>query len=575
MKKVRFKRLRETVIVLMSLSFVGCSFNAKDLTEHELNDVSGVLGYSEISRMAYMGGSVFYNPKAPSEGQLYEGTKVAVRLGKVAEVSADTEENIVDYTTFCDLPDMQEFGYITVNAISSEKISFTYNGVNENGVIAVKNLTLSKGEAADLNDDNFADVKYVEPEEKRVGFEKAVYLTFLSSKEDLSTSMFSVIPEQYSRGAYPSGIMGINPDGKFIATKYEGESSDRAALKGVSNGDFVLDAKEGKYHRVNSTSNFKSARAIEDLEIDESEEISLEDVFPLLYVNISQDVDESAFEDVSRAAAYSQYDSERKAIEKEFSKYKSWNVLPNTWKVEHVGEVYAKLGINGSFSISFKNVECNLSAAACVKFEVNPGYEKTERGYYFKEPIRIINWNKTIQIGVVPFSIGVDGKVNIGYERKTVVDYDFCAGFIGMYGASVKVGANYGIKKWFKPYFNPYADYTLINKSSYFFGIKSGGTWTPTKTIDNSVIPEIEITPKVGVANNTVWVGLGLYDAVKLRKYSVENLRTREYSKDTYIYNKFGMNAKYGINAFGKHYENVLYNFTPTSDFVQIAHWTN
>ncbi|MCX7655093.1 MAG: hypothetical protein N2Z76_01010 [Treponemataceae bacterium] len=68
----------------------------------------------------------------------------------------------------------------------------------------------------DINGDSKPDLKYMPPIQKRPGMENAVYLTFLSSQEEGYTTMFAVLPEQYSRGVYPSGVIGVNPSGKFI-----------------------------------------------------------------------------------------------------------------------------------------------------------------------------------------------------------------------------------------------------------------------------------------------------------------------------------------------------------------------
>jgi hypothetical protein len=91
----------------------------------------------------------------------------------------------------------------------------------------------------DINGDGIPDITYVMPARRRPGMENAVFLTFLSSQETQTTSMFAVIQEQYSRGVYPSGLIGINPDGRFIATKYEHtHSTARSAVKGLVYGDF-------------------------------------------------------------------------------------------------------------------------------------------------------------------------------------------------------------------------------------------------------------------------------------------------------------------------------------------------
>jgi hypothetical protein len=82
-------------------------------------------------------------------------------------------------------------------------------------------------------------------------------------------SLFVVLPEQYSRGVYPSGLIGINIDGKFFVSKYEGNTSARSVVLGVVKGDFVLDAVEGNYQRIVSASSSRAARSISDSELED------------------------------------------------------------------------------------------------------------------------------------------------------------------------------------------------------------------------------------------------------------------------------------------------------------------
>ena len=81
----------------------------------------------------------------------------------------------------------------------------------------------------------------------------------------LNTTMFAVLPEQYSRGVYPSGILGVNPNGKFIVNKYEVNTTNRAAVLGIMYGDYVMDSAQGTYQRVISSTTYRKARAIDEV----------------------------------------------------------------------------------------------------------------------------------------------------------------------------------------------------------------------------------------------------------------------------------------------------------------------
>lgn len=91
--------------------------------------------------------------------------------------------------------------------------------------------------------------------------------------------MFAILQEQYSRSVYPSGIIGINPSGRFIFSKYEGTTSNRVAVSGLARGDYVLDGVEGKYQRVVKAASGRGARAVSDDEVADVESAPDETAF--------------------------------------------------------------------------------------------------------------------------------------------------------------------------------------------------------------------------------------------------------------------------------------------------------
>ena len=68
-----------------------------------------------------------------------------------------------------------------------------------------------------------------------------MYLTFNSSQENKKTTMFAVLTEQYPNSDYPGGLIGINPSGNFILSKYT-TSGERSVLGSFRTGDYVLDS---------------------------------------------------------------------------------------------------------------------------------------------------------------------------------------------------------------------------------------------------------------------------------------------------------------------------------------------
>lgn len=243
---------------------ISCEFPFQRVEKVKLSDISGKLGYNEISRQAFIGGSLLYNPDQMSSGHLAAGVHVAVRLGKV-----DRDDAIPEQPGFTDRADDARYGYITVNTVNASHISFSYSQYDAKGFFIKTSIhTVNLNEATDIDGDGIPDITYSVPARKRPGMEKAVYLTFLSSQDTLNTTMFSVIPEQYSRGAYPNGMMGINPDGRFIIAKYEHENSPaRSAVKGLVYGDFVMDNQTGNYQKVIGPGKYRTARSVDDSDL--------------------------------------------------------------------------------------------------------------------------------------------------------------------------------------------------------------------------------------------------------------------------------------------------------------------
>ena len=202
---------------LVVLSEMACSFATQNVSSDKISDISDKINYRSISNKPYMGGSVLYNPTDLSNSQLAQGVYIATRLGKVAKKEVSNDDTI-----YTDMEEEASYGYIYVNNISEKSLDFSYIEYSKDGTYYTEKLfLLDINQKADLNEDGFADVLYTKPLTKRAGLEKTLWLTFISNQEEQYTSMFSVLPEQYTRGVYPAGLFGINPDGRFIVSKYE------------------------------------------------------------------------------------------------------------------------------------------------------------------------------------------------------------------------------------------------------------------------------------------------------------------------------------------------------------------
>lgn len=113
------------------------------------------MNYRTISTQAFIGGSVLYNPKDLKSSQLSENVIIGVRLGKVEAKEINCNEVI-----YTDLSDQVSYGFIKIDSIDKEKISFTYfEFLEDQQTIKSKSLIIAENENIDINNDSLCDLK--------------------------------------------------------------------------------------------------------------------------------------------------------------------------------------------------------------------------------------------------------------------------------------------------------------------------------------------------------------------------------------------------------------------------------
>ena len=186
MKRVSFKAFMPCVVLVLSAFFCACEMQLGNIvldTPASVRSVVSLMNRSDAERMLYMGGSVLYSPKDSNASQLVEGAAVATRIGKVEKIDLGNgnyayRNSKTDY----------ELGFIVVDAISKEEISFSYYkfpSANSNSYVSAGSYTLLEGQTADLNGNGYADVKYTKPDAGRKGYKSNMWLTFLSDVEEV------------------------------------------------------------------------------------------------------------------------------------------------------------------------------------------------------------------------------------------------------------------------------------------------------------------------------------------------------------------------------------------------------
>lgn len=465
-----------------------------------------------LGKNGFMGGSLLYNTSAPEEGHLVKGAVFAVRLGKVSEV-VDEDGNRI----FSDIDEAEKLGYIKVYDVDAEKISFAYALFGKEGESSSETFLLGLGDSADLDKDGVRDVIYKKPAVQKEAFPNAVHLTFISSKDDHSTAMFAVLPEQYADNAYPSGIIGINNKGAFLYSKYKDkELTERAAMVGVSTDDFVLDAANACYVQLDSA---PSARVISDEDLEKSHQEAIEAAVQLAEFK-ARKAHKNPENVLVVAKTNAQYETERQRILKDFKEYSEIMYIPyvNDY-LQKLNEytavnLTANMGIYGKFSLTWSHVECDLMSGAYIDARVDLALKKD-----LVIPIEKLEWKQDYKtefsIGPIPMSVQCPIKVKMPVEAKIDVDSaNMVVKFSGLYGAGIDIAADIRWKKAFTKEFvtasaMPYA----LSDGIFFLGIEDDNlleTASKNKCVSATITakPQISVAPGMTVGK-VINAGLG------------------------------------------------------------------
>lgn len=557
--------------------------------------------YSVLSRNMFMGGSLLYAADSPSSGHLAPGVKVAVRLGKVNyNPAAGAEGSANPGPMYAENIDSTRYGYITVETVDTNGIRLQYTEYTAGGKSSVSkgSYSVAAGEEKDINGDGIPDISYTPPSYTRSGFEQAVTLNFLSSPEldKLNTTMFAVLPEQYENKEYPSGIIGINPEGKFIAVKYTSTGA-RSLVRGIDTGDLIIDGVNHKYQRaVSSAGTYRSARSIAD---DDTEDIvdSPDLYFPLMSVDFSyelENVDPTVLQ--SRAVVAptkTAYENEQEGINKIFYSYK-YPVLETSISMGHVtGSL--KLRVSGDKKNVWGTIEMTSSVVALVDAklkEVTVRSRETEISLLTGSPSvsaslggnltfsaeldgKGINFLKDVNITVpiVPqlFWMDITPSIIFDYLLEVNVECDIPlrGGFTGLYGATMTIGANYGadfggewkrgwlgIPYWepyIRAYLNPYVKGDPIKYTASYFELLNNPTaGSLTVSVGPSLTAAVEVRAAVGIDLVVAKASAGAYGSIGFNAKAPTTLKFIGSSVTLSKELKFGVYTNAGIDLRGE-----------------------
>ncbi len=502
------------VISFLTFTFFSCSQLIDDGASSatiEIADVSRTITYESLSSYAYMGGSLLYSQEANACSQLLEGVCLAVRLDS-------------------GLGEQALLGYLKVLSVNFEKINLCWNIISADGDVLSRDIFLETGSGADLDGNGSVDVFYGKASNKKAGLEDAMWLSFISSEDEGTTAMFSLVKGQFG-GDYPSGLVGINSDGKYVVL-FEGFQSARSATGQGFYGDFVIDCESGDMYEGGSGRSLSSVVA------------AFEKVFPILYLSIGDEAD-SISAGTFLSESYADYTEKKEEADSYFSSFKKVALIDDfdeDCSVAKVG-VKASVGVKGALSVKWGNVESTLSAAIFVEAEVSSFASDKAEGCLFERDFSSSTWN--FMVGPVPLSVGLSGKVSLPYELSQTVSESaavsgLVASYTGLYSGSVKVGRSF--------------DGDSLCMTACYFGYEQGGNvlcGEDDLSLALSIMPCIALEPKVGFANNLVWLALPLKNTLKLTgKFSLDAAPACSCSLYAGITYAMGLSLEAGLTGY-------------------------
>ena len=320
------KPMKKLSFLLISLCIVlfGCPHNVEISNgEKTIQEKQ----YNTISSLAYIGGSVVYNPANPASAQLHNGAKIAVHLGKVTPntVQAETYKYTLQTSSMNGTSaqvnsvtideNSNVYGYLKIQSVSSQSIIFVYHRFITDEKTEIKVYNLKKGKTLDLNKDGNPDLRYTPLLPIRENFEGAMCLEFISDQAAGYITMYATVTDEVltrNTRAFTdyenSTFYGVNSNGSFIyitgtaGTTFNARAAiDEFSTTGLSHGDYIINSADGEIFAVVGTvpvddmaPDFSTANKdlslktydeyiVEEGNIESEENIEIEEFFSHLY----------------------------------------------------------------------------------------------------------------------------------------------------------------------------------------------------------------------------------------------------------------------------------------------------
>ena len=278
--------------------FASCCFLKKTL----LHEECGPFSYESVSSLCYIGGSLLFDVFSPKINQIAVGSIIPIRFGKlskrpipVGSLPASLRSKGETFYEYSDEEPTSQYGLMEILSANAKCVVMRVKLFDHRGRIASDKIdSLYYAHTLDLNSDSKPDIAFTDSisaaRKRSLG---KTYLTFISSKDEGVTTMFSYVPELVPGLNKAGGNMGYNSNGNAIVKLNAATTKSLESGLSLEPGDFVIDVNEGNYKRLASGVMGPAPGAgvpypTRQVLRSASPVKSFGDVFPLLYLNLNK-----------------------------------------------------------------------------------------------------------------------------------------------------------------------------------------------------------------------------------------------------------------------------------------------
>jgi hypothetical protein len=433
------------------------------------------LDFPVIEKLPYIGGSLMYDGSNLNLSHLLIGTRVPVLFVKYEMVAVPSEDS-PETTTDMELNKIAEltrYGVLSVTDVDAQHIDFSITAYGDSGNdLGKTDYQLQLGESLDVTLDGVADLAYQSVIGQRVVRGETAFLTFLTSENDLTSSLYSYAPDLIQTLNRAGGNVGFNNNGNGIwrsdlmgnatrssqgADSLQLTNRELLSARNLQTGDYLVDVSGENGGTYLAVTNVDYSSGVMNLSRVATREDGLDDIstkvmqffcwrlpdnptpepapeMPEMSTPYRGGADYDDYIN-TRNYCYNEYNSLEKkwtVVDKSFTK----SITANGEAVGTVGIQKVFLGAGYSVDVDWGFCKVKVRTKALALAEFMAGLEVT-KPFSFEEKLWSYPFNLSIPIigGGAVLNLDLGGEVGINYGASATDKGSIGVGMISMKGS--------------------------------------------------------------------------------------------------------------------------------------------